>query len=110
MEELLNVQIVNIPLITAAVYYLMELIKKKTNGNKSVKRNLPLLAAFMGMLFGILICLYPCGISISDNIVVSAVVGAGSGLSATGIHQVIKQKQNPTEEKEDGERSQKTEK
>lgn len=110
MEELLNVQVVNVPLITLAVYYLIELIKKKTDGDERVKKNLPLLAAFLGMLFGVLICLYPCGISISDNIIVSAVAGAGSGLSATGIHQILKQKKEAKEKNEDGERDQESEK
>ena len=89
MENLLTGA--SVPAIAAAVYFVVELIKYTTNYKESVKRAIPLISAVLGVAFG-LVCFYLIpSIIPTDNVVVALVIGAASGLTATGFNQIIKQ-------------------
>lgn len=81
----------SVPAIAAVVYFIAELIKYTANYNEKVKRSIPLISAVLGIACG-LVCFYliPCIVP-ADNAIVAAVIGAASGLTATGFNQIIKQ-------------------
>lgn len=89
MEELLTGA--SVPAIAAVVYFVVELIKFTTDYNETVKRAIPLISAVLGLVCG-LICFYLVpSIIPTGNVVVALVIGAASGLTATGFNQIIKQ-------------------
>ena len=81
----------SVPAIAAAVYFAVELIKYTTNNSEGVKRFIPLISAVLGVVFGLVCFLSVPSIIPSSNVVVAAVIGASSGLTATGFNQIIKQ-------------------
>ena len=82
---------VSIPTIAAVVYFVVELIKYTTNYNEKFLRFIPLVSAVLGLGFG-LICFFAVpSIMPTNNVVVAIVIGAASGLTATGFNQIIKQ-------------------
>lgn len=82
---------VSIPTIAAVVYVVVELIKYTTNYNEKFLRFIPLVSAVLGLAFG-LICFFAIpSIMPTNNVVVAIVIGAASGLTATGFNQIIKQ-------------------
>ena len=89
MEELLMG--VSVPAIAAVVYFVVELIKYTTNNNEKVKRILPLISAVLGVASGVICFFFVPNIMPTNNVVVSIVIGAASGLTATGFNQIIKQ-------------------
>lgn len=81
----------SVPVIAAVVYFVAELIKYTTNYSEKVKRVIPLISAVLGVACG-LVCFYLIpSIIPTDNVVVALVIGAASGLTATGFNQIIKQ-------------------
>lgn len=89
MESLLTGA--SVPAIAAVVYFVVELIKYTTNYKESVKRAVPLISAVLGVVCG-LICFYLVpSIMPTNNVAVAVVIGAASGLTATGFNQIIKQ-------------------
>lgn len=89
MEELLNA--VSVPAIVAVVYFIAELIKYATKNSEAVLRFIPVIAAGLGAVCG-LICFFAIPqIMPANNVVVALVYGAASGLTATGFNQIIKQ-------------------
>lgn len=81
----------SVPAIAAVVYFIAELIKYTTNYSEKVKRVIPLISAILGIACG-LICFYLVpSIIPTDNAIVAVVIGAASGLTATGFNQIIKQ-------------------
>lgn len=89
MDELLNA--VSVPAIVAVVYFIAELIKYTTKSNEKVLRLLPLIAAVLGLVCGVVAFFAIPQIMPTTNIVVAGVIGAASGLTATGFNQIIKQ-------------------
>ena len=89
MEELLTG--VSVPAIAAVVYFAVELIKYTTKYSEKLLRFIPLISAVLGLVLG-LVCFYLIpNIMPTDNVVVAVVIGAASGLTATGFNQIIKQ-------------------
>lgn len=81
----------SVPAIAAVVYFIAELIKYTANYNEKVKRSIPLISAVLGVVCS-LVCFYLIpSIIPTDNVVVAVVIGAASGLTATGFNQIIKQ-------------------
>lgn len=81
----------SVPAIAAVVYFAAELIKYTANYNEKVKRSIPLISAVLGVVCS-LVCFYLVpSIIPADNVIVAAVIGAASGLTATGFNQIIKQ-------------------
>lgn len=81
----------SVPAIAAVVYFIAELIKYTANYNEKVKRSIPLISAVLGVVCS-LVCFYLIpSIIPTDNVIVAVVIGAASGLTATGFNQIIKQ-------------------
>ena len=81
----------SVPAIAAVVYFVVELLKYTTNYKESVKRFIPLISAVLGVACGLVCFYFIPSIIPSDNVVVAVVIGAASGLTATGFNQIIKQ-------------------
>ena len=89
MEELLNG--VSVPTIVAAVYWTINLIKYTAQNNEKLMRFIPLIAAGLGVLFGVICYFAVPNLLPANNILIAIVLGGASGLTATGFNQVIKQ-------------------
>lgn len=99
MEQYLN--LISVPAIAAVVYWVINIIKHAVGENEKFKRFIPLIAAGLGIVCGI-VCYYALpSIIPAPNIVVAIVIGGASGLTATGTNQIIKQlgKQDDDNEK-----------
>ena len=83
--------IISIPAVAGAVYALMEILKSITNNNETVKRFIPLIALGLGAGIGVLLYYFMPDIMTVENVVAAIIVGAASGLSATGVNQIGKQ-------------------
>ena len=77
-----------IPAIAAIVYTIIDIAKTALGGDDRFKRFIPLIACVLGAGIGFY---FVPGIIGSTNILVAIVIGAASGLSATGTNQVVKQ-------------------
>ena len=99
MEQYLN--LISVPAIAVVVYWVINIIKHAVGENEKFKRFIPLIAAGLGIVCGI-VCYYALpSIIPAPNIVVAIVIGGASGLTATGTNQIIKQlgKQDDDNEK-----------
>lgn len=89
MEQYLN--LISVPAIAAVVYWVINIIKHAVGENEKFKRFIPLIAAGLGIVCGI-VCYYALpSIIPAPNIVVAIVIGGASGLTATGTNQLLKQ-------------------
>ena len=89
MEQYLN--LISVPAIAAVVYWVINIIKHAVGENEKFKRLIPLIAAGLGIVCGI-VCYYALpSIIPAPNIVVAIVIGGASGLTATGTNQLLKQ-------------------
>ena len=87
----LNLELISIPAIATVVYWVINLLKYTFNDSEKFKRFIPLTAAVLGTILGV-ICFYAVPTIIpADNVLVAIVIGGASGLSATGANQVLKQ-------------------
>ena len=82
---------ITIPVITSIVYVIIDIIKKATNNNEKFLRFIPLVAGALGIICGIVSFYFIPGVLNTDNVFVAIIVGAASGLAATGTNQIIKQ-------------------
>ncbi len=82
-------QIISVPVIVAVVYAMIEMLKRMTNYNKIVVKLLPLIALGLGVVLGIVSYYAVPLYKETSNIIFAIVVGAVSGLSATGTNQII---------------------
>lgn len=89
MEGILNGA--SVPVIAAVVYWLINLLKYTTNNNEKLKTYIPLIAAVLGVICGLIAFLAVPEAMPTENILVALVIGGASGLSATGFNQIIKQ-------------------
>lgn len=89
MEDLLTG--VSVPAIAAAVYFVIELIKYTVKNNETFMRFVPLLSVVLGVACSVVCYFAIPSIVPANNVVVAIVIGAASGLSATGFNQIIKQ-------------------
>lgn len=99
MQGYLNV--ISVPAIAAVVYAVIAIIKHAVGENEKFKRFIPLIAAALGVAFGI-VCFYALpSIIPADNVVVAIVIGGASGLTATATNQIVKQLGKKDDEKLD---------
>ena len=85
------IQIASVPVITAIVYGVMAGYKIIVNGRENLIRIIPVIAAALGVILGI-IAFYAAGEVIpADNLLTAILIGGASGLAATGSNQIIKQ-------------------
>lgn len=80
-----------IPAIAAIVYTIIDIAKTALGGDDRFKKFIPLIACVLGAGIGAVCFYFVPGIIGSTNILVAIVIGAASGLSATGTNQVVKQ-------------------
>lgn len=89
MEEYIT--LVSVPTITVLVYWIINLIKYAFDGNEKLKRFIPIMAAGLGLVLGVVAFYAAPEMGVGKNPFVAAIVGMASGLAATGANQVIKQ-------------------
>lgn len=97
-----HLDFVSVPVIVTVVAGILELIKKAIDSNQKVLKFFPLIAAGLGAVLGIVAFFALPDIIPATNAFVAILVGASSGLAATGTHQVFKQLL-PKHENKDGE-------
>ena len=84
-------EIITIPAIAAIVYTIIDIVKTACGGDEKFKRFIPLIAATLGAICGVIAFFFVPGVLETQNLLVAIVLGAASGLSATGTNQVVKQ-------------------
>ena len=95
-------EITTIPALAAIVYTIIDIAKTALGGDDKFKRFIPLIACVLGAICGVVAFYFVPGVMETQNLLVAIVLGAASGLSATGTNQVVKQLTNTTkEEKKD---------
>lgn len=85
------IELISIPAIVTVVYVLIEIIKKTINYKEWFNRFIPLVALVLGAISGLICYYFIPNIISAPNVVVAIVIGAASGLAATGTNQIIKQ-------------------
>ena len=84
-------EIATIPAIAAIVYTIIDIIKTAVGGTEKFKRFIPLVSCALGAIIGIITYFCVPGVLETQNVLVAIVLGAASGLSATGTNQAVKQ-------------------
>ena len=90
--------ITTIPALAAIVYTIIDITKTALGGDEKFKRFIPLIACVLGAVCGVVAFYCVPGVMGTENLLVAVVVGAFSGLSATGTNQVAKQLTKTTKE------------
>ena len=80
-----------IPALAAIVYTVIDIAKTAMGGDEKFKRFIPLIACILGAVCGVVAFYCVPGVMETENLLVAIVLGASSGLSATGTNQVVKQ-------------------
>ena len=96
MEQYL--ELISVPAIAAVVYWVIYLIKSVVN-NEKFNRFIPLIAAGLGVVFGVIAYFALPAIIPAQNAIVAIVIGGASGLTATGTNQIFKQLEKNKEDK-----------
>ena len=85
-------EIVSVPAITAVVLFLMSIYKKYISKEKEVLvAIIPIIACLLGVGLSVIMFLANQSLIPANNIWSAILVGATSGLSATGCNQIVKQ-------------------
>lgn len=88
MENLMEITCV--PIIITIIYGILELYKHFFKTEKWL-RLIPLWAAILGIILGIISYYIIPEIMPADNLLVAILIGGASGLAATGTNQIYKQ-------------------
>ena len=89
MEE--AIKALSVPVIVSIVYGCIDLYKQIINGKEKLMRLIPIIAALLGAIIGVVtFYVYP-SVLVADNIWQAIIMGGASGLTATGANQVLKQ-------------------
>lgn len=84
-------ELISVPAIASIVYWVIEIVKYTLHNNEKFKRFIPLTALSLGAILG-LGCFYLVpNIVPATNVFIAIVIGAASGLTATGANQIFKQ-------------------
>ena len=92
--------ITTIPALAAIVYTIIDITKTALGGDEKFKRFIPLIACVLGAVCGVVAFYCVPGTMGTENLLVAIVLGAASGLSATGTNQAVKQLAKPTTKEE----------
>ena len=84
-------EITTIPALAAIVYTIIDIAKTALGGDERFKRFIPLIACVLGAGCGVVAFYCVPGVMDTENLLVALVLGAASGLSATGANQIGKQ-------------------
>jgi len=87
--EYLN--LISVPAIASAVYLIIEVLKNAFDNNEKFLRLIPLISLFIGAIAGVICFFFIPSIIPATNVVVAIIIGAASGLTATGTNQIVKQ-------------------
>ena len=93
-------EITSIPALAAIVYTIIDIAKTALGGDERFKRFIPLIACILGAGCGVVAFYCVPGVMETENLLVALILGAASGLSATGTNQIAKQLTAPTVTKE----------
>ena len=85
-----------IPALVAIVYTIIDITKTAVGGDEKFKRFIPLIACALGAVCGVIAFYFVPGVFETQNLLVAIIIGASSGLSATGTNQVVKQLKSGT--------------
>ena len=85
------VDFATIPAIAAIVYTIIDIVKTAVGGDEKFKRFIPLISCALGAVIGTICFFCVPGVLETTNILVALVIGAASGLSATGTNQAVLQ-------------------
>ena len=96
-------EITMIPALAAIVYTLIDVTKTALGGDEKFRRFIPLVALVLGALCGVVAFYCVPGVMDTENLLIAIVLGASSGLSATGTNQVAKQLTKTTKEETENE-------
>lgn len=83
--------LISVPAIVAAVYAIIEILKKATKNSEKLSHFYPLIASIVGAVSGLICYYFIPTIIAAPNVVVALIIGAASGLAATGTNQTFKQ-------------------
>ena len=87
MEE--AIKALSVPVIVSIVYGCIDLYKQIINGKEKLMRLIPIIAAFLGAIIGVVaFYVYP-SVLVANNIWQAIIMGGASGLTATGANQVL---------------------
>ena len=92
--------VTTIPALAAIVYTIIDITKTAMGGDEKFKRFIPLIACILGAVSGAVAFYCVPGVFDTQNLLVAIVLGAASGLSATGTNQIAKQLTAPISTKE----------
>lgn len=85
------IDITTIPALAAIVYTIIDIAKTAMGGDEKFKRFIPLIACVLGAVCGVVAFYFVPGVMATENLLVAIILGAASGLSATGTNQIVKQ-------------------
>lgn len=85
------IEIVSVPIIVSVVYGALALYKRIVNGNEKFIKIIPIIAAGLGVILGIITFYAAPDIIAADNVFTAILIGGSSGLAATGTNQIFKQ-------------------
>ena len=91
-------EITTIPALAAIVYTIIDIAKTALGGDERFKRFIPLIACVLGAVCGVVAFYCVPGVMETENLLVALILGAASGLSATGANQIGKQLTHTTAE------------
>lgn len=83
--------LISVPAIATAVYLIIEILKKTFNNSEKFLRVIPLASLLIGSVAGVVCFYFIPSIIPAANVVVAIIIGAASGLTATGTNQIFKQ-------------------
>ena len=89
-----------IPALAAIVYTIIDIAKTALGGTDKFNRFIPLISCLLGAICGVIAFYCVPGVFETQNLLVAIVLGAASGLSATGTNQIAKQLTKPTDTEE----------
>ena len=84
-------EIATIPALAAIVYTLIDVTKTALGGDEKFRRFIPLIALVLGAICGVVAFYCVPDVMETENLLVAIILGASSGLSATGTNQAVKQ-------------------
>ena len=89
MEE--AIRALSVPVIVSIVYGCINLYKQVTGGSEKYLRIIPIIAAFIGAVVGIIAYYAFPAILTAESLGQAVIIGGASGLTATGANQIFKQ-------------------
>jgi hypothetical protein len=85
------IEIISVPIIVTAVYWIMNLYKYITKRKEKYIKLIPIIATIGGAVLGLTSFFISPEIIPADNFIMALLIGGASGLAATGTNQIFKQ-------------------